>query len=100
MVQKEKRDLKYVNLEGAPELSRWIGGAKGGNRVLGGLVLHQTRRGMSTDACKATFHHLSSECAQERFFDRWGTLLLASASQLWCLSFFALVYVIYRVCNG
>ena len=64
--------LQYANLDGAPELRRWIGGSKGGNRVLGGLVLHTTRRGldMSSSLCNQAYSHLSTKCAQKQLFDR------------------------------
>ena len=64
--------LKYVNLDGAPELARWLGASKGGNRVLGGLVLHATRQGLdvSPSVCQDSYAHLSSQCAQKQFYDR------------------------------
>ena len=64
--------LQYVDLEGAPELARWLGGSKGGTRVLGGLVLHTTRKGldMSPSLCDKTYSHLSKQCAQKQFYDR------------------------------
>ena len=64
--------LYHVNLTDAPELPRWLGGSKGSNRVLGGLVLHQTRGSMlDPDACTVGFPSLSAKCSDKLFAERY-----------------------------
>jgi hypothetical protein len=66
----ESGTRSLVDLTGAPELARYLGPSKGGNRVIGGLLLHQTRRGADPSACDIHFDHLSVACAENRFLER------------------------------
>ena len=61
---------EYVDLTDANELPRWLGGAKGANRVMGGLVLNQVRSPMDPGACSSKHRGLSAKCAKKLFFER------------------------------
>uniref|UniRef100_A0A6U1JJ04 Polycystin cation channel PKD1/PKD2 domain-containing protein n=1 Tax=Tetraselmis chuii TaxID=63592 RepID=A0A6U1JJ04_9CHLO len=65
----ESGTRSLVDLTGAPELARYLGPSKGGNRVIGGFLLHQTRRGADPSACDIHFDHLSVACAENRFLE-------------------------------
>ena len=67
---KQKRRSGHVDLTGAQELPRWLGASKGGNRVMGGLVLNQVRSPMDPDSCKSKHSALSAKCTEKRFFER------------------------------
>lgn len=59
-----------TDLSDAPELPRWLGASKGGNRLMGGLVINQIRTGLDPDACEGRYSDLSASCAEKLFYER------------------------------
>ena len=73
-IHEEISELKDFR-DDATERERWLGGSSGANRVVGGLMLHQTRSGLDKGTCSSPFADLSAGCAELRMYERYSQCL-------------------------
>ena len=65
---------KYVLADPTAEKPRWLGGMAGSNRVLGGLMMFSSRKGLRLDACDGHWGHFSNLCAYKTGVERYGAV--------------------------